>query len=76
MAERRDEVFPVILHTAEWFAMAARSPAVSSTGATIASATVITSMTGDQVVKDILTPPILNYGNIVCRKAKIVISAL
>ncbi len=76
MAERLDEVITVILHTAEWFAIAARAPAVSSAWATIATATVITSMTGDQVVKDILTPPILNYGNIVCWKAKIVISAL
>lgn len=50
MAERRDEGIAIILHTAEWFAMAARSPAVSSTGAAIASATVITSMAAKTVV--------------------------
>lgn len=47
LAERRDEVFPVILHIAEWFAVAARTPAVSSAGASIAPSSVITAMTSN-----------------------------
>lgn len=59
LAERRDEAIAVILHTAEWFAMAARAPAVSSAWATIASATVITSMTYNARIASMATKTVV-----------------
>lgn len=83
LAERRDEGIAIILHTAEWFAMAARSPAVSSTGAAIASATVITSMTSNARVasmaaKTVVVPamPVSPVPSVSSVSAKIGISGI